>query len=1049
LAAGQFGLTIPFSKQRPASVSTFAKHIPHVVSLGAQKEVRWIDANPVVTFMKNAKTVEYRAAKELVRKTMGKMFIVPSVVKHSVALCVNNTTPHPASVINHRVLEKVAFRGARFCTKSVCPKFSSAHPTKPIYNVRSLRKLAWHVATLLCMTLVTCGIAGAQTGTPTKQSGNITPNHGVMWIGNGIIGDAGTAANGLFSSLGTTGLGPTICANSGPATGGPYNQLCLTATSTGAGFSLNNYNGATGGFTLTLNGVAQGLVTISLPSILNNPVCFANTTGTLQNCSVTGSGSAVLQTSPSIANLTVTGSFTATGLVTNADLANSTMNLNGTTCTLGPTLCTVTTASASVTIGTTTVAGGTSGTILYQNGASPAGTLGEMTTTGSGLVVVLATSPSIASLTVTSAFTATGLVTLADMATQAANTVLVNATGGVASPTAQAVSSCSAANNALIWTTNSGFGCNTSITAAVMPAGGLTGQVAVANGGTGLATLTSGAIYKGNTTSAIATSALSDNGTIVTSSESIDAQTNAFIIEVPNSGSGTTINLIAKLSSGQAITTLTSDTNTAIGIVIGGAGTTGNAQIAQSGQASCVFDGGTTSGDYVSISITVAGNCHDAGATYPTSGQILGRVLSTNGGGGTYAMLVFPSEIDGATGGGGGFTSAQISAGTAISISGTCNSSASISCTVSNTGVTGVNSLSGAVTVASNGGSSVATSGSSVILGEPGGYVNKFRNGTFSVWQRGTASQTIGSTGNYSADGWKVYFTGSANVAAVRASGPTITLGNAGALYALRVTGAASNTDIKVGQRIESYDAAPVAGQTVTVQFQFYQNTGGSIAPKISSCYASATDNFGTCTADLAATNITSCATATWCTEAYTFTVSSNAVNGYEIDFDCNGAYTSAPVYCQITDADVRVTPGGTVGVNANPPPPELRSVQAELAQSQRYFISTFGNGNAVPTSTINGLVMVDIEISGTLAATMNVVFPTQMRAAPSISYWDAASNASKLCLMGSTGTTCTNNTSNSGSGAFGIGVAGFGFSGYAASTTGTFFIHYTASAEL
>lgn len=64
---------------------------------------------------------------------------------------------------------------------------------------------------------------------------------------------------------------------------------------------------------------------------------------------------------------------------------------------------------------------------------------------------------------VTTSFTATGLVTLADLATQAANTVLVNATAGVASPTAQAVSSCSGTNSALTWTTNTGFGCSTTI----------------------------------------------------------------------------------------------------------------------------------------------------------------------------------------------------------------------------------------------------------------------------------------------------------------------------------------------------------------------------------------------------------------------------------------------------------------------------------------------------------------------------------------------------------------------------------------------------------
>lgn len=87
--------------------------------------------------------------------------------------------------------------------------------------------------------------------------------------------------------------------------------------------------------------------------------------------------------------------------------------------------------------------------------------------TGSGNVV-LATSPTIASPTVTGAFNATGLVTLADLATQAANTVLANATASSASPTAFAMPGCSAATNALTWTTSTGFTCNSAINAATL-----------------------------------------------------------------------------------------------------------------------------------------------------------------------------------------------------------------------------------------------------------------------------------------------------------------------------------------------------------------------------------------------------------------------------------------------------------------------------------------------------------------------------------------------------------------------------------------------------
>jgi len=126
-----------------------------------------------------------------------------------------------------------------------------------------------------------------------------------------------------------------------------------------------------------------------------------------------------------------------------------------------------------------------------------------------------------------------------------------------------------------------------------------------------------------------------------------DLTSGALVTEIPNQAStGTTLYQLAKVtgSPATAIIASTSDTNGVIGVVADGAGTTGNAQIARGGQASCLFDGATNAGDYVQISPTTAGDCHDAGASYPGTGQVLGRVLSTNTNAGTYAMLIAGSE---------------------------------------------------------------------------------------------------------------------------------------------------------------------------------------------------------------------------------------------------------------------------------------------------------------------------------------------------------------------------------------------------------------------
>src|SRR6202012_3516583 len=85
-----------------------------------------------------------------------------------------------------------------------------------------------------------------------------------------------------------------------------------------------------------------------------------------------------------------------------------------------------------------------------------------------------------------------------------------------------------------------------------------------------------------------------------------------FLSEIANDGStGTTANTLAMLTTaGAAVIATTATTDGVVGIVAGGAGKTGNAQIAVNGQASCVFDGATTAGDFVAISSTTAGDCH-------------------------------------------------------------------------------------------------------------------------------------------------------------------------------------------------------------------------------------------------------------------------------------------------------------------------------------------------------------------------------------------------------------------------------------------------------
>jgi hypothetical protein len=128
---------------------------------------------------------------------------------------------------------------------------------------------------------------------------------------------------------------------------------------------------------------------------------------------------------------------------------------------------------------------------------------------------------------------------------------------------------------------------------------------------------------------------------------------------IQNSSAGTKQNqlvvLVLKGTAAAAQQAATTDTSGVIGICQQFCGTGGSAKIATSGIAQCFFDGAVTTGDYVQASTATnsGGKCHDAGGTYPGSGQILGRVLATNtnAAGGTYPMILV-SEVDGGSVGG-------------------------------------------------------------------------------------------------------------------------------------------------------------------------------------------------------------------------------------------------------------------------------------------------------------------------------------------------------------------------------------------------------------
>lgn len=219
----------------------------------------------------------------------------------------------------------------------------------------------------------------------------------------------------------------------------------------------------------------------------------------------------------------------------------------------------------------------------------------------------------------------------------------------------------------------------------------------------------------------------------------------------------------------------------------------------------------------------------------------------------------------------------------------------------------------------------------------PGGFVNKFRNPDFTIGQRGINSGIpVTTSGGYTADGWIVTPSG-ASLSPYPATYNTnvSSSGNSGELY---VPGASGCTGVTVEQRIESFDAAALAGKTVTFQIILYHNVGATITPQLETFYAASTDSWsGGGNADLSAVSLRACANGAFTQLAYTFNVSANAITGYRVVFKLNSAL-GASVNFQLFAADIRPTPGVATGLNSNPPPWERRPIGVEMPLNQRYY---------------------------------------------------------------------------------------------------------------
>ena len=515
---------------------------------------------------------------------------------------------------------------------------------------------------------------------------------------------------------------------------------------------------------------------------------------------------------------------------------------------------------------------------------------------------------------------------------------------------------------------------------------------------------------------------MSDDGSFVYAAEPVDVEANALAREIANASStGTTINKLAKLTGAPstALITATTDTSGAVGIVIGGAGTSGNAKIAVVGEASCAFDGATIAGDYVAISSGTAGDCTDAGATFPSSGQVLGRVLATLASAGNAAVDLFGPGSLGSSGGGG---------------SGTVTEQKDVA--------------AGGLTQSGNCANTSSNAGNPCTFYTPGGFVNALRNNSLTSWFHGcvSAACTITTAGGWCAEGVYVKPTGASVTCQQTTTCPTGNL-----TYAcLKITSASSVTAIQVRFVVESYRAASLAGAQTTFQMLALNNCGSSVTPTIAANYPTAQDNYASTGGDLSSANLQAIANAASGTEAYSWQASASITAGKSIDIGLGSCGASGSDSFTIGGGfDWRATPGASTGTISSPPPPEIRNAQDDVAWNERFFQTTYDNGTAPGASTHTTMCNGGPEYSaGAAAANGNAcAFRVRMRADPTMSYWDGAGNSNvnsryyggawhdnedniTTVVAGQTGVIYTTNSGAGGSGSVGM-------------------IHYTADATI
>ena len=303
--------------------------------------------------------------------------------------------------------------------------------------------------------------------------------------------------------------------------------------------------------------------------------------------------------------------------------------------------------------------------------------------------------------------------------------------------------------------------------------------------------------------------------------------------------------------------------------------------------------------------------------------------------------------------------------------------------------------------------------------------VNRLINEDFAIDQRNEGSSktfTAAAAVAYCVDRWYASCTG-ANLTGQRVAGTSPNQ------YAYKFTGAASVTGVLLGQRIEAANIADLVSADVVVSLKIKSSSLTSLG--WTAYYAGSTDNFSSKTS--IASGTISGISSTLATKSFTLNLGANAGTGIAIEF--TGGALLATHTLQIESVQLE---SGTTATAL-----ERRPFADRLLNCQRYYQKSYSPGVALATATALGLRQLGTNGTGATNG-CGFGFIQPMRAAPTLSFWDASGNASQTARY-----TSGSYVANSGATAtVSIGATGVVMTS-ADALGGTLFVHYAAAAEI